>query len=118
MPRNVERDAEIVRQFTAGQSLRMIAQTFHISHERVRKILQARGILTKRGQALAPESRDEFLGVNLSKIDKFDLREEAERRGVSMSALSADAIRKMLDKIRRERDHEVGIHSGTVSSIE
>jgi hypothetical protein len=44
--------------------------------------------------------RDEFLGINISEADKTALREEAARRGISMSALTADLIKDMLKEVR------------------
>lgn len=95
----VERNDEICRLYIEGASIYDIGPQFKLSHERVRQILRQRGIL-REDRALS--DRDEFLGVNISEQDKDALRAEAARRGLSMSALTADLIRDMLSSLQND----------------
>lgn len=87
------RDAEICQRYLSGLSLAESGRPFGIGRQRVKQIVQAAGVWRA---AKKTNGRDEFLGVNISEEDKQALREEAARRGLSMSALTADLIRDML----------------------
>lgn len=96
-----ERNEEICRLYVGGLTLRECGQHFKLSHQRVRQILRRAGVF-KRDQLVERSDRDEFLGVNLTEADKIALRAEAERRGVSMSALTSDLIRDMLSTLEAQ----------------
>lgn len=89
-----ERDAEIVQRYTAGEPLEDLRKRFKLTRSRIYQILHGANVPLTR-QPDAPD-RDQFLGVNLSESVKDALRAEAGRRGVSMSALSAEILRDML----------------------
>lgn len=101
-----ERNGAICRRYVAGATLQEVSQEFLLSRERVRQILRKAGVF--KGDRLRPShlglrdgvvessARDVFLGINISERDKVALRAEAERRGISMSALTSDLIKDML----------------------
>lgn len=97
---NVERDVEICRLYRGGWSINRIAKEKGLSRPRVQQILRSNDV--KRSDRPQPPrgDRDEFLGVNISEADKTALRQEAERRGLSMSALTAELIKEMLAEVR------------------
>lgn len=111
---NEQRDKEIVACYIGGKTLEQCGQEFKITRERVRQILRKHGILKHArvkpkvglddGGVVKTDGRDEFLGVNISEGDKQALREEAERRGLSMSRLSSDFIKEMLAKLEATRE--------------
>ncbi len=95
-----------------GKTLEECGQKFGITRERVRQILRKNGIFkAKKTQkvglntkGVVEEGRDVFLGINISESDKRALREEAERRGISMSRLSSDLLKGMLEKMKQETE--------------
>lgn len=96
---NSERDEEICRLFVDGMSLHDCSVRFGVSHERIRQILRKAKVF-KGKRPLDKSDRDEFLGVNLTEADKIRLRAEAGRRGMSMSMLTSDLIRDMLNSLQ------------------
>lgn len=94
-----DRNFQVCRRYIDGATLDECAVQFKISHERVRQILRKAGVY-RRDRLVARSDRDEFLGVNISEADKTALRAEAARRGISMSALTADLIKDMLKEVR------------------
>jgi hypothetical protein len=100
------RNEKIVQCYVDGCTLQECSARFGISHERVRQILRAAGVFknfrAKQQQVglqegvVVSDNRDKFLGVNLSETDKAALKNEAERRGISMSMLTSDLIKEML----------------------
>jgi len=92
---SVERNQEIIRLYVNGLTLQECGEHFKLSHERVRQILRKAGVW-QRDRKLT--DRDVFLGVNLTEQEKNGVRDEAARRGVSMSVLTADLIKDMLSK--------------------
>ncbi len=93
------RNAEICQMYMSGATLAECASRFGVKRQRIKQIVEDAGIW--RPYVRPPRSdRDEFLGVNLTEADKDALREEATRRGMSMSSLTATLIRDMLDEIR------------------
>ena len=91
-----ERDAEICRLYKNGLTLRALGEQFGLTHERVRQILRKAGAHEAYRKKAARRVRQAFLGVNISEGDKVALCQEAERRGISMSALTAELIKDML----------------------
>lgn len=95
----MERNEVICSRYTSGETLQDIATSLKLSRERVRQILRKHGVF-KKDRPVERSDRDEFLGVNISEADKLALKEEASRRGISMSALTADLIKDMLKEVR------------------
>src|SRR5678815_4936049 len=102
-----ERNHEICDCYINGMTLKDCGKKFKLSPERIRQILRQEGVF-KHARArpqtyglkqglVEDSSRDEFLGINISEADKDALRAEAKRRGLSMSRLSSDFIKEMLD---------------------
>lgn len=90
-----ERDAGICKRYRAGDSPAAIAADLGISRGRVIQILRGRGV--GRNDRVRPHNgRDEFLGIELEELTKVAIRQEAARRGISMSQLAADTLRGML----------------------
>lgn len=89
---NEKRDSEICRMFKEGAAVEKIAERFSLSRERVYRIVKRENLT----RSLPKSDRDEFLGINVSESVKTALRDEAHRRGVSVSALSAETLREML----------------------
>jgi hypothetical protein len=87
-----ERDAELIRRYLGGETVDSLRADFKLTHERIYQILRKAGI----PRARRSEGRNQFLGVNLTEPIKDALRAEAERRGLSISALSSDMLRDML----------------------
>lgn len=94
-----ERDAEICRLYTRGLTLQQVGDHFGLTKERVRQILREGGVYKSDRKKEARLVRDKFLGINITEGDKVALCREAERRGISMSALTAELIRKMLREL-------------------
>lgn len=101
MAAHVERNTEICRLYVEGATLQEVGEGFKLSRERVRQILRKNGVY-KKDRAVEKSGRDEFLGVNITESDKAALREEASRRGLSMSALTSDLIKDMLASLQQE----------------
>lgn len=93
-PDMAERDQEICKMYLAGKTLQECGTQYGIRRQRVKQILKEAGVW--RPAVKQTSERDEFLGLNISTADKVALRAEAARRGISMSALSAEAIKEML----------------------
>lgn len=101
-----ERNQEMCQCYINGMTLQECGERFHISHERVRQILKQAGVFKNsrakqqnvglKAGLVESDTRDEFLGINISETDKDALRAEAARRGLSMSKLSSDFIKEML----------------------
>lgn len=94
------RDVEICRLYIGnkgqpGLTLQALGERFHISRERVRQILRRENVF-KKDRHIELSGRDQFLGINITEPVKLALREEAQRRGVSVSALSSETLSDML----------------------
>lgn len=89
-----ERNEELIQRYRAGEPLEDLCTSFKLSRTRIYQILHKANVPLAR-QANDVE-RAQFLGVNLSEPVKDALRAEALRRGISMSALSAEVLREML----------------------
>lgn len=98
-----ERNKEICQCYINGMTLSECGKKFNLSSERVRQVLRLAGVL-KDSRAKQQTDRDEFLGINISETDKVALREEAARRGLSMSRLSSDFIKEMLTGLHRSEE--------------
>lgn len=90
------RNLEICQMYLSGASLAECGKKFGLKRQRIKQIVQAAGIW--RARPKTSDGRDDFLGVNISESDKQALREEAARRGLSMSQLTAELIREMLGR--------------------
>jgi len=91
-----DRDSQIEAFYMSGNNLAKCASRFRLSRQRVLQILKARNVW--KPYTRVKSDRVNFLGVNISDADKEALREEADRRGISMSALSAETIKEMLSR--------------------
>ena len=89
------RDAEICKRYREGETIAEIRLWAGLSLGRVHQILRANG-LTRNDRPVPHNGRDEFLGIELEDLTKVALRQEARKRGISMSRLSAETIRDML----------------------
>lgn len=85
-----ERNDEIIKQYTEGATLKVLAAKHRLSLQTVRNIVRKAGVYRK-----AP-AREAFLGVDVTAETKEALRAEAERRGVSVSRLTSDTLEEML----------------------
>lgn len=94
-----ERNAEICRLYTGGLTLQQVGDHYGLTKERVRQILREAGVYKTDRKKETKVVRDAFLGINITEGDKVALCQEAARRGVSMSQLTADLIRKMLSEL-------------------
>lgn len=93
-----DRDARICAGYRDGQKISQLASTFRMNRQRIIQILKREGAW----RPYQKNGRDTFLGVSISREDKVALEAEAERRGVSMSSLSAEAIHEMLNGLREQ----------------
>jgi acyl CoA:acetate/3-ketoacid CoA transferase len=101
----VERNEEIVRLYTAGHVPQYLGDLYGISKERVRQILRQAGVALRRsGNPGEDPPRSVFLGVGVTDEVKTALREEAKRRGISMSSLTAVALQEMLGQVTKETE--------------
>lgn len=85
-----ERDDKIVAQYVEGMQVQNIASRHGLSRIRIHQILRKRAVPRR---IAAP---DEFLGINLTEPIKDALRVEANKRGITMTRLSASALKQML----------------------
>lgn len=93
-----KKDAEVCELYKNGGSIQRIADKLNISRQRVQQILRYHKIEKRNRDGI---NRDEFLGVTLNESDKTALRTEAKRRGISMSTLTANLIKEMLEEIQK-----------------
>lgn len=94
MSMNQERDALICKEYNDGMTVQLLALQTGLSAERVRQVLRKAGVYNPQRQVTT--DREKFLGVNISEPVKVALRQEAERRGLSMSSLTSDVLKGML----------------------
>ena len=90
-----ERDAEVCSLYISGLSMKALCARAKLSRMSVYQILKKAGVQL-RGRTSERSERDEFLGVNVSEPVKSALREEAKRRGLSVSELTSDTLKDML----------------------
>jgi len=87
--RNLERDAEICRLYTEGETLQWCADQFKISRERIRQILIAAKVYRPTRDV---GDRQAYLGVELRASVKEALQKKAKEDGVSMSRFVSDLV--------------------------
>lgn len=92
---NSERDQHICHEYVDGAAIALLRLKYDLSAERVRQILRKAGVYNPQQQITT--DREKFLGVNISEPVKTALKKEAERRGMSMSALTSDVLKDMLE---------------------
>lgn len=90
----LQRNAAICAHYETGKTLAATSKHFRLSRQRVLQILKESGVW----RPYVKSNRTQFLGVNVSEDEKQALQEEAMRRGMSMSSLTADLIKDMLEK--------------------
>ena len=90
----LKRDAEICQMYMSGATLEECGKQYRVRRQRIKQIVKAAGLWRPR----TTSGRDEFLGVNLHEEDKLALKIEADRQGLSMSALSAKILADNLPK--------------------
>lgn len=93
MSKHDNRNAEIVARYQAGEPILKLKTAFNLSAGRIYQIL---GSVEKKRKQSTGTPRDVFLGINVSEAVKDALLMEANRRGISMSSLSSDALKQML----------------------
>ena len=98
-----ERDADICRLYkgndkTPGCTLEQLADRFNLSRERVRQIVKAGGLISS-DRFKFDNPKDQFLGLNVTTKVKIALKQEASKRGISVSSLSTPALKKMLAEL-------------------
>lgn len=86
----LKRDTAICEQYLNGMTLEECGRLYKLRRQRIKQIVKAAGLW--RPRTVTVSDRNEFLGVNLSGTDKIALKLEADRRGLSMSALTAELI--------------------------
>lgn len=123
-----ERNADICKLYLSGLSLKEAGEKYGLSRERARQIVRSAieermkelvktGVRSETARQLAKEEfrwghekhaprsdRDEFLGIHLNENDKEALRQEAKKRGVSMSSLTSDLIKDMLSSLSTQTE--------------
>lgn len=88
---NEQRDAEICRRYSAGETLSELARCFGLGRQRIQQIV-------KKGGVWKPyeRQRDQFIGVSVSGETKEKLKQKAEGKGVSLSRLTSDALDELV----------------------
>jgi lambda repressor-like predicted transcriptional regulator len=89
---NSTRNDSICAAYQTGLTLAAIGRQFGLSRPRIQQILKKAGVWvpsTKR-------RRTEYLGVTMTEQTKAALKVEAEKRGISLSALSDETLKEML----------------------
>jgi len=94
MSKHDERNAEIIARYQAGEPILKLRAAFNLSAGRIYQILDS--VEKKRKHKKQEVPRDVFLGINVSESVKDALLLEANKRGISMSSLSSDALKQML----------------------
>jgi hypothetical protein len=87
-----DRNIEIIRAYVDGQSVSEIQERFGLSRGRLYQILKDIVKVRKSSE------RNQFLGVEVTSTTKKALKEEAKRRGVSVSALVSDTLDAQVSK--------------------
>lgn len=96
--RMTQRNTAICMYYTEGHKLSECASRFKLGRQRVLQILQNAGVW----KPYVKGDRTKFLGISVSEEQKAALQREAVRRGISMSALTADLIKDMLATVQAE----------------
>lgn len=92
-----ERNASICKDYQDGASLYDLGQKYQLSRQRIHQILQTAGIPI-RPRVFQQGDRDTFLGANINEGTKNALTELAQKKGVSVSALTDQALQEMLQR--------------------
>lgn len=92
MPPKTNRNQEVVRLYESGQSVADLSRHFKVTKQRIRSLLQRAGVARTPRQ-----KRDQFVGLFVAEPIKQALRDEAKRRGLSISQLSSDTLSEMLE---------------------
>ena len=92
---NEERDIAICELYLSGKTLEEIGDVYGLRRQRVQQILKREGY-DRTDRPVERSDRELFLGVNVSESVKAALREEAVKRGVSMSSITSDLLKEML----------------------
>jgi hypothetical protein len=93
MNKHEQRNEEIVARYQAGEPILKLRAAYNLSAGRIYQIL---GAVEKKRKQPTKIPRDVFLGINVSESVKDALLVEANRRGISMSSLSSEALKQML----------------------
>jgi hypothetical protein len=99
------RNAAICERYLAGETLAACGRPYGFSRQNVKHIVKEAGLW--RARVPSSDGRDAFLGINITPEDKEALKLEAERQGLSMSALSSDWIREKLDDIHSKQSEVI-----------
>lgn len=94
-----ERDAEICRLYINGLTLQQIGDHYGKTREWTRQVLRKCGVYKTDRKDIAKTVRHKFLGINISNSAKVALCQEAIRRGLSVSALTAEWIDEKLSEL-------------------
>lgn len=86
----IARNKAICDYYLAGHKLVECASHFQLGRQRVLQILKAANVW----KPYIKQSRDKFLGVNVSQDTKDALRERADAEGTSVSKLSSDILER------------------------
>jgi len=84
-----ERNAELCKLYTDGQTIAALSTHYKISRQRVRQILRAASVWKK------PATRTAFLGIDVTQETKDNLKAEADKQQKSVSKLASDALDTM-----------------------
>lgn len=90
---NSIRDAQICRLYLEGLTSTEIGDHFQLSRERIRQVLEKGGV-TRVYRRSVQTDRHAFVGVDVPKRVKDAMREEAAKRGVTLSQLALEAFDK------------------------
>lgn len=90
--KNLTRDQQIVICYRAGNSQQEIASAFSLTRSRVNQILKAMGCSRQDNPKTLRRDLYAFIGVNVRISIKKAFEQEAARRKMSVSALSAKLI--------------------------
>jgi len=96
------RNAAICEAYVNGVSVHALSEEYGISTQRIRQILRRNGV-TKRDQFQAPRRHHlgmSQVGITVTDSVKEKLKQEAQRRGMTMSSFGAELLKESLDALR------------------
>jgi hypothetical protein len=88
--KKAERDAEICTYYLSGAKLSRCASRFRLGRQRVLQILQKAGVW----KPYVKSTRTAFLGVKIEGGIKEQLKQEADRQGISVSQLVSSKLQQ------------------------